>query len=1256
MERIRRRWWTTLISGVAGLLVFTAVASGVFQIAVLMVPGYREQLADWVSEVAGRPVDIGGVHLLWRGLSPQIELSDIVLRDTVDEDDGSLRAERLRLGFSLRRMVRGDFMPDRVLLSGLQLRVEIDEAHRVRVAGFESRPLQPGAEPRNWRAAVARFSTLVLSDAQIRVRYPLWENRPLDLAIEEASLSQTDAGFDLVSEGSLPAGLGGAFAARAEVRGESDRIDQWSGRWQLRAQDLVPAGWVVPGWTSPLPLQAEQLQVDARGQFQSGRLQQVQLETEALSLRAVPEGPEVAQLTAKLEWQPAATGNLLSLSELRLAGEPKADLRLRWGKHSFELDAPYLDLTTLAPWLAVLDASALQRFAALRGALRNAHVRAGRAGDAAPWQYTVESDVEAGGWQGEDAVAVTGLSGRLVATDQGGRFSPADSPWSVRLPTADPAPLAFERFQGDLLWTRQADAPWLLRMPAFEWQIPGALGTGRGTLVLDPQAGPVLDLQMALSVADLTALKPLMPARWKPRLRDWLSRGIVAGDVPEAQLSINGPVRDFPFGSRPTGQWRLTLPLRNATIAYSPDWPPLTDVDADLVFAGNRLSVDGQKARLAGLAVTALRADIAAMHLGPVKVEGRLSAPLPRLFSLVSGSPLQSRLAPLLEAGTLEGQGALDLQLDIPLRKGIPFEVEGVLQVQDARWALKALPAPVEALNGTVQFSRSQVQASDLRARWLDTDLVAEIVPAETHPGDLRVRASVAADSEVAAAYLPAAVRDRMEGASEWTLQQPLGVADAVLNLESRLQGTALRLPAPFGKPAAEAMPVAVQLRREGGARTLMVDLAGTLASAQIRLPASEGGTWAAEVAFGEAAPPPPIGVDGLRVVGVLPQADLLQWHRLLPEGGGDVGVLRALALRVARLRIGGVSLDDQQLSLQPEPGGYHLALEGSAVGDIRWDTALTAVRADLASLSMGFEGVRIEGGDMSTDSPPGANLQPDTWPALTVRAGKLSLNGLALGEAQLLTERLADGMQLTRFDLAGGQLEGHVEGEWRRNARRGSATLTFDLSSPAVEPTLQAFGFAPSLRAERTVIEGSLHWPDTPLALDWTQGEGEVHLRVRDGTLRTIEPGAGRVLGLMSFYALPRRLTLDFRDVVDDGLRFDSIAADFELADGLARSDNLEIRAPSLRMEIDGSIDLAHRTLDQRVKVLPGLSGGMTLGAALLGGPAIGAIVLLAQELLEKPLDQVTQFGYRVQGSWDNPEVTPLDARGLAPQENQTP
>jgi uncharacterized protein YhdP len=149
------------------------------------------------------------------------------------------------------------------------------------------------------------------------------------------------------------------------------------------------------------------------------------------------------------------------------------------------------------------------------------------------------------------------------------------------------------------------------------------------------------------------------------------------------------------------------------------------------------------------------------------------------------------------------------------------------------------------------------------------------------------------------------------------------------------------------------------------------------------------------------------------------------------------------------------------------------------------------------------------------------------------------------------------------------------------------------------------------------------------------------VHLEFDNGQLRAVEPGAGRVLGLMNFYALPRRLTLNFRDVVSSGLGFDKITGDFELRDGSAHTQNLRVAGPSVRMDVKGRIGLVARDYDQEVTVYPDVSGGVTLGAVLLGGPIAGALALIAQEIMGKPLNQVTQLTYRVTGSWDNPQVT---------------
>ena len=46
MERVRRRWWTWSVSVLAVLVILAAAVSGLFQLAVLELPSYRDALSE----------------------------------------------------------------------------------------------------------------------------------------------------------------------------------------------------------------------------------------------------------------------------------------------------------------------------------------------------------------------------------------------------------------------------------------------------------------------------------------------------------------------------------------------------------------------------------------------------------------------------------------------------------------------------------------------------------------------------------------------------------------------------------------------------------------------------------------------------------------------------------------------------------------------------------------------------------------------------------------------------------------------------------------------------------------------------------------------------------------------------------------------------------------------------------------------------------------------------------------------------------
>lgn len=1279
--------------------MLTAVVSGLFQLAVLMVPAYRTQLAAWVGEVAGQPVEIGGILLRWRGLSPQVELSDIVLRE---ESGAEFRVDRLRLGFTPWQLLQAEWVPRRILLSGLQLTVDIDEEGRVRVAGLGRG--EPGRVS-GWRRGLSRFPNCVLEDASIRVRWARGPEQPLQIAVDEALLTETEVGFDLSVDGQLPFGWGGRIQGSARVAGASEDLDGWSGDWFVLLADLSPQDIWPAVWRDGARFAPEALTVSASGRFDAGRLAEAHLNAAARRLQGDLLGEALPPLESprlSLRWtrgdgstSPAANEPLIAALPASLSPGPSPNGSSGGGEDSnpdlppIANLLPHLTADETLPgaeaWTAVVEEASAngQTYGPLTLSRQGSQVQMTLQDGAfqpwAAWLALVEStwapsaaslqgrvkDLrltrEAGrpGLHGEitlqdfgvrhQGTTLAGLDARLVFDGQSGVFSPSGEGWTLESPDLFEVPLSWEQFSGDWSWAPAAepDGGWQLRAPALRVALPGARVEGAVGLVLPAAQGerwpsPRLALDLRLDVPDVVALKPYRPLHWGEPLRRWLNRAVQAGQVEGGRLQINGPLADFPFGARPTGEWRLDLPLQGLDLAYGPDWPALTDAALDLGFTGAGLTATVRSGSSSGLQVLQAEARIPELQAAELSLSAAIEGDLADYYRFLRASPLRRNLAGLLERSEASGPAALALDLEIPLNATRNTEAAGTLSLRDGRLDLRGLDGPVESVQGELRFDNRTLRAEPLTARWQGLDLLAAIVPEADQPGRLLVGAQLSPSQDAAAAFLPTWLRERLPGRSDWQLELGLGPGE-LPRLSSDLVGLAIDLPTPLGKTAAQPARFSVELPGPERPRlTFGFDdqrLSGRLYSGE------DGRPIGLDLQLGGVLPPPRAEGTGLAIEGRLVQVEVADWLALLPGSSGEGGwPLQKMDLAVDQLHSGGYRLQDQRIEAERIVEGWLLRLSGAARGQLRWAGDGGLLSGALESVDLLFE---------SPDGPPQplaprpVEVDPRGWPAVRLDLLALNLNGYPLGRGRLRSTPEADGYRLEELLIGERSLEIAMQGRWWLSEEGRRAALGFRVSSTDAESTLQAFGYLPNVSAEEAELRGEFDWPADAM-LHWTQARGQLDLQAERGTLRAVNPGAGRVLGLVNFYALPRRLALDFRDLTDAGMRFDRIAGRFEVNKGIARTDDLALAGPSLRLQIDGEVDLANRLLDQRVTVLPGMSGGITLGATLLGGPAVGALALIAQELLQKPLDQITQFRYQVRGPWGQPEVTPLDDESL--------
>jgi uncharacterized protein YhdP len=158
--------------------------------------------------------------------------------------------------------------------------------------------------------------------------------------------------------------------------------------------------------------------------------------------------------------------------------------------------------------------------------------------------------------------------------------------------------------------------------------------------------------------------------------------------------------------------------------------------------------------------------------------------------------------------------------------------------------------------------------------------------------------------------------------------------------------------------------------------------------------------------------------------------------------------------------------------------------------------------------------------------------------------------------------------------------------------------------------------------------------------------------MHAENGQFLEIDPGLGKLVGLMSLHWLPRRIALDFRDVFSKGFQFDRIASSAHVDSGTLKLREFRMRGSAAEVEMSGEVDLAHETQELRVRVLPSLADSAALGVALVN-PVAGVAAVIAQRVLKNPLGQIFAFDYTVSGSWSEPKVDKIVPPPAEPSSN---
>jgi uncharacterized protein (TIGR02099 family) len=664
-------------------------------------------------------------------------------------------------------------------------------------------------------------------------------------------------------------------------------------------------------------------------------------------------------------------------------------------------------------------------------------------------------------------------------------------------------------------------------------------------------------------------------------------------------------------------------------------------IDATVAFRGASMEIESTAGRILGIDVGRTRASIPVIgnrdeHL---IVHGEAAGSLADFLRFVSSSPVADYTDRLTGKMRAQGVGKLRIDFDLPLNRTADAKVAGTLDVAAAEFQVDPRAPTLTEAQALIEFSESSVAIRDGRAALYGAPM--KFSAARQKEGGILVSLGGRFDAQGWQRSHDSAIARRIEGTTSWKGALAIRKGVRTLTVESSLVGMALRMPPPLAKSANAQLPLKFELVDRPGAEEQASLVLGDLATARFAL--ERGAISRGEFRFGGLAELPARA--GLRLAGGVGSVDVDAWRQWsTPEVAKAGPPLTAVDLSAARLTLSGREFHSVRLRGESVAGGWQLSLEANeAAGSLAWqDGAPGRLSARFTTLVIPEPQSELRPADVTR--PSGGNL-----PALEMVAENFTYEGKNLGRLELLASPSADNWRLDRLSVVNPDGRVEVTGKWLLT-EPPSTELDLRIEASDAGRLLGRFGYTEGIVGGKGSLAGPVQWVGAPYRVDMATLGGQLRLEASAGRFAKLEPGVGKLLGILSLQAIPRRLSLDFRDIFRSGFSFDQISADVTVGSGVARTENFRMEGSAARVQMSGQIDLPAETQELKIRVFPQLSTGVAIAGAAVINPAVGVAALVAQKALGDPVERMAALEYHVSGTWAEPRVEPVTPKTETP------
>ncbi|UDG82161.1 YhdP family protein [Candidatus Vallotia cooleyia] len=700
--------------------------------------------------------------------------------------------------------------------------------------------------------------------------------------------------------------------------------------------------------------------------------------------------------------------------------------------------------------------------------------------------------------------------------------------------------------------------------------------------------------------------------------------------------------------------------------------------------------------------------DLSALHSNLV-IDGMAKGRLADMLNYVKCNSLALPSNHLIESIQTKGDATLALQIAIPLHADKPYiSMQGSVVLANNTISfissnrLLAMP-PVMQIHGKVAFTEHSMTLERTTGQFLGGDICADGWVKQDGSSSFKVSGHLLANAAQAAQPGPLAILlNRISGSAPYSVSIRTRKNKLPnISVTSDLSGLALQFPAPFTKQAGASMLFSLYLKpsSEGeqpiaGMHRLDVQLGPVNAIYLVQ----HSNNNKLEIVRGT------IGMNKKSVLpnkGVsasinMPHFDADAWRELLDATSIQAGTILTKPMATAS------SLSPAACTTpfvcSPNIAGpfdlprnieafiptyVELHLDTLTLLKRRWENVVIDATQTPRTWQANIESDKVSGHVVWHAQTPrnpygqlGARLIklviPDSYkktlvscapedlvrhaPAIDIIVNDFTVFGHNFGKLEVnsrtIEEKGEPAWKLDKFNVVNPAAKLSATANWKttrhshgRDDNLQRTVLNFKLDIANSGALLDRLGLADTLKGGSGQLSGNISWRDRPMCIDYPTLSGNLSLKLSHGQILKINPGAARLLGLLSFQSLSRVAILDWGILFGQGLPFYNLSSTTTIRNGIAKTNDFTLNSASAKVMLQGSADFWRKQQNLLVTVTPSLNVDTIALATAVINPILGLGVFVAGLVWSEPISQSFARHYMVTGSWLHPQIKQLPA-----------